>query len=264
MIAFPDIDPVAFSLGPLSIRWYGLSYLAGIGLAWSYLAHRGPRQTRAWQPEQIADLVFYAALGAVIGGRVGYTLFYNAAEYVESPWSIFAVWRGGMSFHGGVIGFVIALASYARRSQRHFLDLSDFVVPAVPIGLGLGRIANFINQELWGAPTALPWGVVFTVPAAGGVPRYPTQLYEAMLEGACLFVLLHFLASRRPALGSVSAAFLIIYAVCRGLVEFVREPDAHIGYIAGGWLTMGQLLCVPMLVAGIGILLVTRVKRINP
>lgn len=261
MIPFPDIDPVAVQIGPVAVHWYGLAYIAGIGLAWIYLHRCAQRSDARWTGEHVADLVFYAALGAVLGGRFGYVLFYNVAEYLDSPLSVFAVWRGGMSFHGGVLGFVVALAWYARRHGRGFFEVSDFVVPAVPIGLGLGRVANFVNQELWGAPTSLPWGVVFTAPGAGGVPRHPSQLYEAALEGLCLFLLLHALSRRPHAAGTVSAWFLIGYATFRGLVELVREPDAHIGYLAGGWLTMGQALSVPMFAAGCVILMVERAGR---
>ena len=256
MIRFPDIDPVAFSLGPVAVHWYGLAYIAGIGLAWLYLARSARRTPGDWQSEQVADLVFYAALGAVLGGRIGYVLFYNFSEFLQAPASIFAVWRGGMSFHGGVLGVIAAMAWYARAHDRRIVAVSDFVLPAIPIGLGLGRIANFVNQELWGAPTNLPWGVVFTHPAAGGFARHPSQLYEAVFEGLCLFVILHLISTRTHPAGTVSGWFLMLYAVFRGAVEFVREPDAHIGYLGWGWLTMGQLLSLPMLIAGLVILLV--------
>lgn len=261
MLRFPDIDPVAFSVGPVSVHWYGLAYVAGIGLAWAWLAQCARRSERRWESEQVADLVFYAALGAVLGGRLGYVLFYDFQDYLSSPAAVLAVWRGGMSFHGGVLGFVLALAWYARGRGRHFLEVTDFVVPAVPIGLALGRAANFVNQELWGAPTALPWGVVFTAPAAGGFARHPTQLYEAMLEGVVLFVVLNALARRGPPEGTVSAWFLILYALMRAAVELLREPDAHLGYLAWGWLTMGQLLSLPMLLAGLAILAARRGRR---
>ncbi len=256
MIAFPDIDPVAFRLGPVAVHWYGLAYITGIGLAWLYLHRCARRAERDWRGDQVADVVFYAALGAVLGGRLGYVLFYSFAEFLQAPASVFAVWRGGMSFHGGVLGVIIALAWYAHAQGRRLLKVSDFVLPAVPIGLGLGRIANFVNQELWGAPTTLPWGVVFTHPAASGLARHPSQLYEAMLEGLCLFIILHLASVRAYAAGTVTAWFLILYAVFRGAVEFVREPDAHIGYLGWGWLTMGQALSVPMLVAGLALLYV--------
>ncbi len=255
MLAFPAIDPIAFELGPLAVRWYGLSYLAGIGLTW-WLLHRrcGRPAARDWTAEEVSDLVFYAAIGAVLGGRIGYVLFYNFHEYLDNPLELFAVWRGGMSFHGGSLGVVIALALFARRVRRPFFGVADFVIPAVPIGLFLGRIANFVNQELWGAPSSVPWAVMFTHPAAGGVARHPSQLYEALLEGLLLFVILNWLQARTPARGIVSATFLIGYGLCRFAVEFVREPDAHIGYLWQGWLTMGQVLSLPMVLAGLVIL----------
>lgn len=250
MIRFPAIDPVAVHLGPVAIHWYGLSYVAGIALAWAWLRRRAARGG-GWTPEEVGDLVFYAALGGVLGGRIGYILFYNFDAYLADPLAIFAVWQGGMSFHGGVIGMVTAIALLARARQRSFLEISDFLVPAVPIGLGLGRVANFVNQELWGAPTDLPWGVLFSNPAAGGVPRHPSQLYEALLEGLLLFVVLNLLARRAPPRGVLTGAFLAGYAILRGAIEFVREPDAQLGYLAWGWLTMGHVLSAPMLLAGL-------------
>lgn len=250
MVQFPAIDPVAIQLGPLAVHWYGLAYLVGILAVWFWLTRRAPQETPAWTRDEIGDLVFYAAVGAVLGGRVGYVLFYQAQSYAQNPLDILKVWQGGMSFHGGVLGFVLGVGWYARRHGRRFFAVSDLLVPLVPLGLGLGRIANFINQELWGAPTSLPWGVVFTHPAAGGVARHPTQLYEALLEGLVLFLLLNWLRRRKPALGTLSAAFLLGYAAARISVEFVREPDAHLGFLLGGWVTMGQVLSLPMVIAG--------------
>jgi len=257
MIHFPAIDPVALELGPLAVRWYGLSYLAGIALAWALLHRRCGRGAAGdWTVEQVSDLVFYAALGAVLGGRLGYVLFYNFSEYLRNPLELLAVWRGGMSFHGGALGVIVALALFARRVRRPFLAVADFVLPAVPIGLFFGRLANFVNQELWGAPSNLPWAVLFTAPGAGGVPRHPSQLYEALLEGLLLFVVLNWLYARQPRRGVIAAIFLLGYGLSRFMVEFVREPDAHIGYL-WQWLTMGQLLSVPMIVAGLAILVVS-------
>jgi phosphatidylglycerol:prolipoprotein diacylglycerol transferase len=258
MLVFPAIDPVAFQLGPLAVRWYGLSYVAGIGLAWWLLQRRcGRGPGRDWTAEQVGDLVFYAALGAVLGGRLGYVLFYGFQDYLRDPLELFRVWRGGMSFHGGTLGVVIALALFARRIGRPFLAVTDFLLPAVPIGLFLGRIANFVNQELWGAPSDLPWAVLFSSPAAGGVARHPSQLYEALLEGALLFAVLNFLYAREPRRGTLSGLFLLGYGACRFAVEFVREPDAHLGYLWQG-LTMGQLLSLPMIVAGLALLVMAR------
>ena len=251
MIQFPSIDPVAFQLGPIAIHWYGIAYIVGIGLGWWCLRRAANSPASTWSRDDVADVVFYAAIGAVLGGRIGYALFYNFADTLVDPLSLFAVWRGGMSFHGGVIGFIIALGIFARRRGRAFLMVTDFVVPVVPIGLFFGRLANFINQELWGAPTNLPWGVLFRHPAAGGVARHPSQLYEAFLEGVVLFFVLRFVAKRAHSTGLVSAVFLIGYGLIRTGIEFVREPDRHIGYIANDWLTMGQLLSLPMLVGGV-------------
>lgn len=254
MLVFPDINPVAFSLGPLAVHWYGLSYLAGIGLGWWLLQCRAASgAAEGWSATDVADVVFYAAIGAVLGGRVGYTLFYNFAEYAEHPLEIFKIWQGGMSFHGGVLGFILALVWYARRTGRRFFGVADFVIGVVPIGLGLGRVANFINQELWGAPTALPWAVVFTNPAAGAIARHPSQLYEALLEGLVLFFVLSSIAKRKPQPGVISAVFLMSYGLIRCGIEFVREPDQQLGYLAWGWVTMGQLLSLPMIIMGAGI-----------
>jgi phosphatidylglycerol---prolipoprotein diacylglyceryl transferase len=252
VIPFPAIDPVAVRLGPLAIHWYGLSYIAGIALAWWYLRARAA--AHGWTAEAVGDLVFYSALGGVLGGRIGYALFYNAETYASDPLAIFRVWEGGMSFHGGFIGIVLVLVWMMRREGRRFVELSDFIVPAIPIGLGLGRIANFVNQELWGAPTDLPWGVVFTHPAAGGIARHPSQLYEALLEGLVLFLVLHFVTRRHPPAGVATGLFMAGYGLFRTAVEFVREPDAHIGYLAGGWFTVGMLLSLPLLLVGLVVL----------
>jgi phosphatidylglycerol:prolipoprotein diacylglycerol transferase len=251
MLPFPTIDPVAIKLGPIAIHWYGLAYLTGIGLGWWLLRRAADRSGSLWSRDDVADVVFFAAIGAVLGGRIGYALFYNFSDYLANPLSLLAVWRGGMSFHGGVIGFMIAIALFARARGRPFLAVTDFVLPVVPIGLFFGRIANFVNQELWGAPTTLPWGVVFTHPAAGGVARHPSQIYEALLEGVVLFFILRFVAARSTRTGAVSATFLLAYGIMRAGIEFVREPDQHIGYLAFGWVTMGQILSLPMLIGGL-------------
>ncbi len=256
VITFPNIDPIALQLGPLAVHWYGLSYLAGIGLGWWWLLRQAARGGGEWSADAVADVVFYAALGAVIGGRLGYTLFYNAASYAADPWSIFAIWQGGMSFHGGLLGTFVALAWYGRKTQRPLLAVSDFVLLALPISLALGRIANFVNQELWGAPSNLPWAVVFTHPAAGALPRHPSQLYEALLEGLVLFIILNLVARRTGTRGLVSGLFLLLYGAFRSAVEWVREPDQHIGYLYGEWLTMGQVLSLPMIVAGMVLIVV--------
>ncbi len=261
MIQFPNIDPVAIQVGPVTIHWYGIAYIVGIGLGWWALLRDADRGGSEWTREDVSDVVFFAALGGVFGGRIGYTLFYNFNETISDPLSIFAVWRGGMSFHGGTLGFIVALALFARLRSRRFFAVTDFVTPAVPIGLFFGRVANFVNQELWGATTTLPWGVVFTHPAAGGIARHPSQLYEALLEGLVLYILLRIVAARCTLVGAVSATFLIAYGIMRIGIEFVREPDQHIGYVAWGWVTMGQVLSMPMIVGGIIILGLSRSSR---
>jgi len=192
MLRFPAIDPVAVAFGPLKIHWYGLAYLVGIGIGWWTLQRRA-RRGGQWRREEVADLVFYAALGAILGGRLGYALFYNFREYLADPFALAAVWRGGMSCHGGELGVVVALGWFVRGRGRGFFEVTDFAIPVVPIGLFFGRIANFVNQELWGAPTTVPWAVLFSDPAAGGIARHPSQLYEAGLEGLALLAILPFL-----------------------------------------------------------------------
>ena len=251
MLPYPDIDPVAFHLGPLAIRWYGISYVAGILLAWWLLRWRAVQQSpRVWTTDQVADLIFYAAIGMIVGGRLGSVVFYNLPYYLAHPLEILMINRGGMSFHGGVIGVLIALWFYRRTIHRTYGQVLDFLTPVVPVGLFFGRIANFINGELWGAPSNLPWAVIFPDPRAGGIPRHPSQLYEAFLEGIVLFMILwSFSGKDRPA-PAVLGLGLLCYGVFRTAVEFVRAPDAHIGYLAFGWLTLGQVLSVPMIIAG--------------
>jgi len=261
MIPFPDINPVALHIGFFKLHWYGISYLLGIGLGWYYLERRARTRLSNLSQINVSDLVFYIALGAVLGGRLGYILFYNLPAYYDDPFSIFAVWKGGMSFHGGVVGVMFVLVWQSRKLGESILTLGDFFLPALPIGLGLGRLANFVNQELWGSPTDLPWGVVFTVPGAGGLSRHPTQLYEAVLEGLVLFLILHFMGKRRLQKGQITGMFLVLYGCFRSLVELVREPDAHIGYLYSDWFTMGQLLCGPMIVAGLFITFVCYTRK---
>jgi phosphatidylglycerol---prolipoprotein diacylglyceryl transferase len=252
VIPFPGIDPVAVHIGPLAIRWYGLAYVTGILSAWWLIKRRAAaRPASGWTEDQVGDLIFYVALGLVIGGRLGHVLFYDFPVYVKDPLAVFKVWQGGMSFHGGLIGVLLAAACYARKAGKRFLEVTDLVAPVVPIGLLLGRLSNFVNAELWGTPTDLPWGVVFPDPAAGDIPRHPSQIYEALLEGVLLFAFLWIFSKKPRAMGVVSGAFLVGYGCARFLVEFVRAPDVQLGYLALGWLTMGQVLTVPMLLAGL-------------
>lgn len=253
MIAYPHIDPVAFTLGPLKVHWYGLMYLVGIGAAWYLTRRRASEAGFPWTATQIEDLVFYCAVGLMFGGRIGYVLFYNYAAWVQDPWLIFRVWEGGMSFHGGMLGAFCGMWAFHRETGARFSEVTDFIGPYVPLGLFTGRIGNFINGELWGKPTDLPWGMVF--PSGGDMPRHPSQLYEAFLEGIVLFVLLQWFRQQNPPRSAVSGMFLLLYGLFRFAVEFVRLPDAHIGYLAFGWLTMGMVLSLPMILIGAGILI---------
>lgn len=253
MIIHPGFDPVAFSVGPVSVHWYGLMYLTGFAGGYALGVMRAARPGSGWGADEVGDVLFYIALGVILGGRLGYVLFYNPGHYLSNPLEIPQLWSGGMSFHGGLLGVVLALAWYARKTRRRFFQVADFVAPLTPLGLLAGRIGNFINQELWGRPTDLPWAMVFPATDPARLPRHPSMLYEALLEGVVLFAIL-WIYSRRPRqTGRVSGLFLMCYGVFRFMVEFVRQPDPHIGYLAFGWLTTGQLLSVPMLLFGLGI-----------
>ena len=246
MLPYPRIDPVAVKLGPLKVHWYGLMYVFGLLGGWWLARRRGPKF--GWRLEEIDDLVYYAAFGVVLGGRTGYMLFYNLSTLLHDPLSFFRVWEGGMSFHGGLLGVLVAMGLFARKYGRAFWEVTDFIAPFVPIGLFFGRIGNFINGELWGKVSDVPWAMVF--PTGGPLPRHPSQLYEAFLEGLVLFTVLWLYSARPRPRMAVSGLFLLGYGTFRFLVEFIREPDAHIGYLAFGWVTMGQVLSAPMIVAG--------------
>ncbi|MGQ9427168.1 prolipoprotein diacylglyceryl transferase [Gilvimarinus sp. F26214L] len=264
MLSYPDIDPVAFSLGPLQVHWYGIAYLCGFAAAWWIAVRRSRLKHTSIRKEQIEDLIVYGALGVILGGRIGYVLFYQFDVFLANPLWLFKVWEGGMSFHGGMLGVVAAMWLYARKHRIHFLDLMDFVAPAVPPGLGFGRLGNFIGQELWGRETNVPWGMVFPKDELGLV-RHPSQLYEAALEGLVLFVILYWYAARPRPRGAVAALFVLLYGCFRFAVEFTRQPDAHIQFDLFGWVTRGQLLSLPMILVGAGVLVWTyRNPRTRP
>lgn len=246
---FPKIDPVFLRVGPLELRWYGLMYVLSFLLAYLLITKNAKRKNLPLKKDDIADLIFYLALGVILGGRIGYILFYNLSYYLENPLKVLAVWEGGMSFHGGLIGTLLFTLYFTRKKNISFTTLADLCVPAVPICLLLGRLGNFINGELFGRVTELPWGMVF--PGGGVEPRHPSQLYEAFLEGPVLFVILWFVQRKKvlPA-GVVFWCFISFYGLFRFLVEFTREPDPQVGYILG-FFSMGQLLSFPMFVLGL-------------
>lgn len=246
---FPHIDPVFLSIGPLQFRWYGLMYVLAFIATYFIIRSEVKRKQLALTADDVADLVFYGAMGVVLGGRIGYILFYNLGFYLANPLKLFAVWEGGMSFHGGFLGVILTFLIYARRNKIPFLTLTDIAALCTPVGLGLGRIGNFINGELYGRPTDLPWGIIF--PGSDGVPRHPSQLYEAFLEGVVLFFIARFVSKRTTVNGVTSCTLMAGYGLFRFMVEFVRQPDAQMGLIFGLF-SMGQLLSLPMFIAGIG------------
>ncbi len=253
MLIHPDINPIALHLGPLKVRWYGLMYLLAFVMALLLGKYRIKTQPNAgWRAEEFDDALFYGVLGVVLGGRLGYVLFYQPAYYFAHPLQIFAVWSGGMSFHGGFLGVLLAMWFVARQSGKHWLAITDFIAPLVPLGLGAGRIGNFINGELWGRPTNVPWAMIF--PRHDMIPRHPSELYEFALEGIVLFIILWWFSAKPRPLGAVSGIFLLGYGTFRFLVEFTRAPDAFLGLLALG-LSMGQWLSLPMIIAGIGLLM---------
>lgn len=274
MILYPSIDPVLVELGPLKIHWYGLMYLVAFGSAWWLGKKRASASQGLITPQQVDDLIFYGAVGVVVGGRVGSVFFYNFESFLENPLYLFKIWQGGMSFHGGFLGVLVAMEMYRRKLGCSFFQLTDFIAPLVPIGLAAGRFGNFINGELWGGPSDLPWAMKLscdTYPAyqyqdfAGALcasPRHPSMLYEMILEGFVLFLILWFYSAKARPVMAVSGLFLLGYGMFRSLVELIRLPDANIGYLLQtDWLTMGMLLSIPMVIVGI-IFLVYAYKRV--
>lgn len=250
MIAYPDIDPVAFSLGPLSVRWYGLMYLAAFATAMWLGSLRAKKSNGLWHPDQIGDMVFYSAIGVILGGRFGYVFFYNFDYFLSNPLWLFKLWEGGMAFHGGLLGVLVAMFLYGRSQGKSFFQIMDFVAPTVPFGLGFGRLGNFLGGELWGRASDVPWAMVFPNDPAQ-LARHPSQLYQLFLEGVILFSLLWWFSGKPRPRMAVSGLFLLIYGLARFVVEFVRQPDEQLGFIAADWLTMGQLLSAPMIILGI-------------
>jgi phosphatidylglycerol:prolipoprotein diacylglycerol transferase len=248
MLYYPQINPIALQVGVLKIHWYGLMYITGFFAAWGLGVLRARRPHSIITTEQVSDLIFYAALGVVIGGRIGYMLFYDLPAFLAQPLSIFELWKGGMAFHGGLAGVLIAVWLYSKKIQQPFMALVDFTAPLVPIGLAMGRIGNFINGELWGRVTTAPWGMVF--PNGGPLPRHPSELYEFLLEGVTLFLILWFYSAKPRPRMAVAGLFALCYGIFRITAEFFRQPDPQLGFIAFGWLTQGQLLSVPLVIIG--------------
>ncbi|MDP6375042.1 MAG: prolipoprotein diacylglyceryl transferase [Pseudomonadales bacterium] len=271
---YPEIDRIIFSIGPLDVHWYGLAYLAAFACCWLLGRWQMEHRVAGWSREQLSDLVFYGAAGAVLGGRLGYTLFYATEQLVRDPLFLLRIWEGGMSFHGGFIGALTALWVFGRRkSGKDSLQVTDFVAPLVPIGLGLGRLGNFANTELPGRATDAAWGLIYPCAAVRDInpvctghwetfARHPSSLYQAFAEGLVLFALVWLVAARPRGVGVVSGVFAVGYGALRFVTEYFREPDAHIGYIAAGWFTMGQLLSLPLII--VGILLVYSGRKTAP
>lgn len=248
MIAYPVIDPVAVSLGAVKIHWYGIMYLIGFAAVYLLGQYRAKQAWSPIKPEAIEDLVTYGAMGVILGGRIGYILFYNFGQFLDNPLVLFKIWQGGMSFHGGMLGVFAAMAWFAKKQNCTLWQLTDLIAPIAPIGLGAGRLGNFINSELWGRPTDVPWAMIF--PNGGYVARHPSQLYEAFLEGFVLFVIVWLYTQKpRPTMAATGLA-VMCYGCFRFFVEFYRLPDAHLGYLALDWVTMGQILSTPMIVIG--------------
>jgi len=249
MIQYPGFNPIAFRVGPLKVHWYGIMYLLGFGAAWLLARRRAARPGSSWSSAEVDDLIFYAMLGVILGGRIGYVLFYGLGFWAKDPMYPLKIWDGGMSFHGGMLGVMAAVALFGWRRGRNVGDVLDFTVPLPGLGLFFGRIGNFINGELWGKVTTVPWG--FNV---NGQVRHASQLYEAFFEGLVLFAIMWWFTSRARPRWAPSALFLILYGTARSCIELVRVPDEHIGYLAGGWLTEGQVLSFPMIILGIALL----------
>ena len=252
MLTFPQIDPIALTLGPVKVHWYGLMYLIGFAAVYFLGQKRAQASWSVIKPEAIEDLVTYGAMGVILGGRIGYILFYNFSEFLNDPVILLKIWQGGMSFHGGLLGVFIAMWFFAKKQHCSLFQLTDIIAPLAPIGLGAGRIGNFINSELWGRPTDVSWAMIF--PNGGTLARHPSQLYEAFLEGLVLFIILwHYSKKPRPTMATTGLA-VFLYGCFRFFIEFFRMPDAHLGFVALDWVTMGQILSTPMIIIGGGLI----------
>jgi phosphatidylglycerol:prolipoprotein diacylglycerol transferase len=255
----PDINPVLVTIGPVKIHWYGVMYLLAFAMAWFLGNYRAKLSNGQWTQTNISDLIFYCMVGVVVGGRLGYMVFYSLPNFIADPLSVVEVWQGGMSFHGGLIGVLIAIRLFSHRYRKSFFEITDFTASLVPLGIAAGRLGNFINSELWGKTTHLPWGVVF--PRVDSFPRHPSQLYELLLEGIVLFFIVWiFSAKPRPKM-AVSGVFSLGYGIFRSILEFFRVPDPQHGYLAGGWLTMGQILSMPLIIGGIILIVLAYSRR---
>lgn len=276
MIAYPDIDPIIVAIGPLKIQWYGLMYLVAFASAFWLGKRRSRIESSIIRPDQIDDLIFYGALGAIIGGRIGSVFFYNIDRFIENPVYLLKIWEGGMSFHGGFLGVLVAMELYRRKLGCSFFQLTDFIAPLVPLGLAAGRLGNFINAELWGAPGNVPWAMKLScelfppnryIDYAGPLcfsPRHPTQLYEMLFEGLVLFAVLWIISAKPRPVMNVSGYFLLLYGIARTGVEFIRLPDANIGYLMNtDWITRGMVLSVPMIIVGIAFIIYSLRERPN-
>lgn len=250
MLQYPNINPVILHItDTLQIRWYGVMYLVGFMLAWCVIRYRS-KSLPGWESkERVSDLIFYTAIGVILGGRIGYMLFYALPDWFASPSDLFKIWQGGMSFHGGLIGVFISTWFFCRHIKTPYWKVADIIAPGVPLALACGRVGNFINGELWGKVTDVPWAMVF--PHAGPMPRHPSQLYAILLEGLLLFIILWIYSAKPRKTGAVAGLFLLGYGCIRIFEEFFRQPDPQYGYLAFGWLTMGQVLCVPMILFGL-------------
>lgn len=260
MIPFPEINPVAIEIGPLKVHWYGLMYLLAFALVWILGRYRIKKGMIDLTQQRFEDLIFYGVLGVILGGRLGYILFYQPSFYLAHPLEIFSIWDGGMSFHGGLLGVLLAMYLFGRKVGKTFFEMTDFIAPLVPLGLACGRLGNFINGELWGRPADVPWAMIF--PGAGNIPRHPSQIYQMLLEGILLFIILWLFSGKKRPVGQVSAVFLMGYGVFRFIAEYTREPDSYLGFLALGF-SMGQWLSIPMILTGIYLYISSTKKTAN-